>query len=251
MRSAPDPNDKWDQEELARLNAEPWQVELLDINPAYNSWGPGEDYMSTSGGGWAESKTQDTWSDFGPWGLDDLNELVNFHFEVKRENIQCPDCGGSGYAPEANQLAEDWYDFAKTGREWHDKIGQAEVDALWEAGRLYGFKEKPTPEQVNAMQNGRLLEGHDAINRHICIRARAESLGLTVSCPRCEGHGYVYTAPAAHVSLVLWFLHPRKGCSRGVEVKRIEREELPAVFAYLREAANRNAERFARIPQEV
>lgn len=246
MRHAPS-DDKWDQEELARLNAEPWQIELLRMNPDYNAWGPGEDYMSTTGGGWSKSAIHGTWEAFGPWELDDLNELVNFHFEVNRENVECPDCGRSGYTPVARQLAEDWYDFEKTGREWHDKIGRAEVDALWKAGRLkLDFKEKPTPEEVNTWQRGRCM-GHDAINRAICIRARAESMGEPVDCPKCEGHGYVYTTPAAHVSLVLWFLHPRKGCSRGVEIKRIERSELPAVFNYLREAARRNAERFSKI----
>ncbi len=63
-----------------------------------------------------------------------------------------------------------------------------------------------------------------------------------------EGSGYVHTAPAAHVSLTLWWLHPRKGCSRGIEITNIEQGDLPAVFAFLRQAAERNAERFSKIP---
>jgi hypothetical protein len=63
--------------------------------------------------------------------------------------------------------------------------------------------------------------------------------------------GYVYTEDTAHVNLVLWLLHPRKGCSRGVEIQRIQQEDLPEVFEYLRKAADRNAERFSKIPAGV
>ena len=45
MRSMP--SDDGDREELARLNAAPWQVECLSLNPSYPCWGPGEDHMST------------------------------------------------------------------------------------------------------------------------------------------------------------------------------------------------------------
>ena len=48
MRHAPT-DDKWDREALERLNAEPWMVELLDLNPGYCSWGPHEDYMMRHG----------------------------------------------------------------------------------------------------------------------------------------------------------------------------------------------------------
>jgi hypothetical protein len=43
---------------------------------------------------------------------------------------------------------------------------------------------------------------------------------------------------------MIWMLHPRKGCSRGVEVLEITESELPMVYAWLREAADRNAKRF-------
>ena len=50
--------------------------------------------------------------------------------------------------------------------------------------------------------------------------------------------------PTAHVNLVLWLIHPRKGAGRGVEVKGIKKEDLPAIKAFLAEAARRNADRF-------
>ena len=50
------------------------------------------------------------------------------------------------------------------------------------------------------------------------------------------------------MQLVLWMIHPRSGASRGVEIKNINKEDLLKVFEYLREAANRNANRFSHIP---
>ncbi|AWM37065.1 hypothetical protein GobsT_50240 [Gemmata obscuriglobus] len=144
---------------------------------------------------------------------------------------------------------------------WHDRITQDEVDALIEAGRLHDLtsdwsagsgwqKKEPlpaiTPEMVNARQ-GRGLDSHDGINRSILIRARLKRLGLPEYCPQCDGDGTVFTSDQPHLSLVLWVLHPRKGCSRGVEIKNIQRHELPVVRDWLTSAANRNADRFSKL----
>ncbi len=42
----------FDEDEAARLNAEPWQLALLKANPSYLGWGPHEDYMWKEGSGW-------------------------------------------------------------------------------------------------------------------------------------------------------------------------------------------------------
>jgi hypothetical protein len=138
----------------------------------------------------------------------------------------------------------------EAGEQWNDKITDDEVQALLDAGRLMDWTRNgktPTAEEVNAAQHRGGLSGHDAINRMILTRTRLERLGLPVTCNECEGHGYVYTAPAAHVSLTLWWLHPRKGCSRGIEIERVEESEIPAVLEFLRTAAKRNADRFANL----
>ena len=57
----------------------------------------------------------------------------------------------------------------------------------------------------------------------------------------------IYDEPEAKIALQLWFLHPRKGCSRGVYVKNIEESDVPNVIEYLKEAAKRNAERFSKL----
>lgn len=144
---------------------------------------------------------------------------------------------------------------------WNDKITEDEVEALCKSRRLdtHEWNEKkkkwerkspnPSAQEVNAAQNGKtsMVRGHDGINRGILVEARCKRLGVPLTCLQCKGTGYVYTAPKAHVNLVLWVLHPRKGASRGVEVKNISEADLPAIYAYLKEANTRSVRRFARV----
>lgn len=239
----------YDEDEAKKLNAQQWQIDLLKLNPSYLSWGPHEDYMWKEGGGWDSRIINSTWAEFGPWGLDELNEVVNFYFSVTRASDECKICGGDGYHPKAHGVVNTFYAHQNQhGEHWNDKITQDELDALVDAGRI---KNGETIEQVNNANRpgarGFGMMSHDAINRFILIEARCKRLGLPVHCDCCKGDGYVYTKPDAHVSLTLWVLHPRKGCSRGVEIESITQEDLPAVYAYLNEAGRRNAERFSAI----
>lgn len=117
----------------------------------------------------------------------------------------CTACDSSGYNPETNQISEDWYDFSGTGRRWCNNITQDEVDALVEHNRLYefvrewipgqGWVEKdppyhPTADEVNAWSRNGM--GHDAINRWVCVEARAKRLGVWGVCPACDGHGEIW-----------------------------------------------------------
>jgi hypothetical protein len=253
------PKDKYDQNELARLNAEPWMVEQLKLNPDYVSWGPHEDYMYKEKGakGWDAPVEYASWKGFS-WALDEMNECVNFYFQVTREFVDCDACDQTGYNPETKKISDDFYDFENTGRRWCEKITQDEVDALLEAGRLRTFrngsfhKDPLTAEFVNAA-NRSVGKGfdyfHDAINYGILIKTRATRLGVFGRCAKCDGHGRAFTAPAAHLQLVLWVLHPRKGCSRGVEIKQVDQDDLPSVYAWLRTADERNRERFSKLPR--
>lgn len=162
------------------------------------------------------------------------------------------------------EIAADFYDFGNTGRRWCDNITEDEVDALIAAGRIHGGYDReagvwkppsprPTAAEVNEVNRNSRYSGslklgpHDGINKMILIEARAKRLGVWGMCPTCNGNGYVYTAPAAHAELVLWWLHPRKGCSRGIQISLIEKEDLSDIFSFLKEAADRNAERFSRV----
>jgi hypothetical protein len=256
MRSKPE--DEYDHKELKKMRAEAWMMELLDLNPEYVYWGPHEDYMAKSNSGWESPLLVETWKEFG-WNLDDLNECVNFYFEIVRAKKPCAACGMTGCNSETRQISDDFYDFANTGRRWADNITEDELKALQDRGRLstYDTKEQrwiPLPvtvEQVNAAnrRGGQRSLGwdHDTINRGILIKARADRLGVYGLCTSCEGDGFCYTEPSAHVKLVLWMIHPRKGASRGVEIQLIDQDDLPNVFAWLKEAAKRNAERFAKV----
>ncbi len=245
MRLTPDSSDT---KEVQQLNAEPWMLELLALNPGYVHWGPHEDYMWKESNGWDGRVMLKRWSDM--WKLDELNECANFYFSVERASKNCDSCSGSGSNPATKLIADGFYAHSSpTGRGWDADITEDEVDALWGEGRLrHDFKDgKPTAAQVNARQSGHGFGVHDAINRWILVKARARREGVYGQCNTCDGRGYVFTAAFAVVTLTLWMLHPRKGCSRGVEVAKIERDELTEVFAWLREAAQRNADRFSLI----
>lgn len=263
---------KYDEDDAKKLNAEQWQLDLLKLNPSYCWWGNYEDYMSNDKGWRARHECQ---SIDDLWGLDELNEVVNFYFEVTRENHECPKCEGTTLNKETYQLEQDWYDFEETGRRWCSQLTEIEIEALVKAGRISDLLDyrvrynkeddswvkrneentdwikcekptMPTPEKVNAWNEGRGL-GHDSINRWICVRARAEHLGIYGHCD-CDD-GYIYDSNEAKVSLQLWMIHPRKGCSKGVYIKEVKKEDLPKVFKYLKEAEQRNADRFRAIKE--
>ena len=105
--------------------------------------------------------------------------------------------------------------------------------------------EYPTPEEVNEWNKTGI--GHDAINRSICVQARAEHLGTYGLCEHCHGEGSVYIEQKAKVALQLWVIHPRKGCSRGVYIEDIKQKELPSVIDFLKKAQERNTERFSKL----
>lgn len=263
MRSLPEYDS--DRADLARLNAAPWMVDALKMNPSYTYWGPHEDYMIAKDAGWRAPIFVPTWGEF-TIGLDELNEVVHFYFQVTRASENCEACDGSGHNPGTKQIADDFYDFAGTGRKWCAAITQDECDALVKGGRLNklagcewdpvaGKMTEPsravTAEQVNAANapgSAFMSDGHhDAINRWILVETRARRLGVFGDCPECEGHGSVFTEPVARLGLVLWLIHPRKGASRGVEVANLNETDVPTAVAFLREAAKRNADRFSKL----
>ena len=277
------PEEDYEKKELENLNAEKWMVDALKMNPDYNSWGNGEDYMETKKTGWNSAIEIESTNDL--FELDDLNELVNFHFEITRDSINCESCDGSGYNKATKILSDSWYSFDDTewirisadkrynNKAWEHHLTEIEIEALVKEGRLgtdiIGYSVRfnkennqwsrydnrewtlceqpkyPTPEAVNKWS----LEGfgHDSINRFICVEARAKHLGVYGHCNKCDGKGYIYTEPKAHLALQLWYLHPRKGASRGVLLNNVEENEFNKTIEYLQDAAKRNANRFSKL----
>jgi hypothetical protein len=238
------------------------------MNPDYCGWGPYEDHMSGAEKGWAGRQIVESWDAFGPWALDDLNECVNFYFYAQRDSEQCAACDGGGLNPATKHVADAFYRHScPVGMTpWNDAITQDEVQALVDAGRLMDFthdftpgdgwrrnpaRPVPTAAEVNEAQSkGGIGTGHDAINRWILVETRAKRLGVWGKCTKCEGDGRIFTTDDARLGLVLWMIHPRKGASRGVDVKNITHQQLDSVFAWLKQAADRNAARFARVGQQ-
>jgi hypothetical protein len=276
MRWSPTEDDR---EDIARLNAEPWQIALLALNPDFTNWGPDEDRNEDeieNEANWNTSLFFDTWAKFAAEFTkvpDDRNEIVNFYFEVLREGVDCTACDASGLSPRAKALEGAFYNDTHDHKRWGDKITLDEAQALVDHGRLASFVkgEWRRPDvvdtafvervnQANAPSCGcnhpgsshgdahrgmqRFELDHDAINRGILIETRCKRLGIEVSCNRCEGHGDVFTAKAAHVRLVLWMLHPGKGASRFVAIERLARGDQPAALALLAASADRNLARF-------
>lgn len=302
MRHSPEDED--DQKHLDQLNAEQWQVDLLKLNPDYCAWGIHEDYMiKPNSKGWDSPIEHDSWGSFDI-GLGDLNEVVNFYFELSRKAEDC-NCS-SGYHPDASWVADSFYrhsspfknesmssretkvllqsfsekiteshfadlgvasfpseetlskygsgfrEFCESMRDgdgrWSNKITEDEFEYLKEKGRS---REYSSYQECNDKEDIAGLGSHDGINRMFLIEKRLERFGIPETCTKCEGHAYVYTADIAHVNLNLWLLHPRKGCSRGVEIRNILENDLPSVFEFLRTARRRNESRFALIPGAV
>jgi len=103
------PRDKSDNKELARLNVEPWMLELLKLNPSYPHWGPHEDYMIVKkGSGWNSLSSQIPGRNLVSLSMLTM-KVVNFYFEVDREHKECPTCGGNGYHPDAHWVSESFY----------------------------------------------------------------------------------------------------------------------------------------------
>lgn len=245
-----------DSKEIKEIKAQPWQIELLKINPDYTAWGPYEDYMSGNEGSYDAAMKNTTWQSFKNLQLDDYNECVNFYFELTRKSENCS-CG-DGYHPDARHVVDSFYNHkAPNGIGWKDKITQDEYEALVEKGRIDYKNYRLPPEQrvlltleeVNAENAARGGMGHDFINQCILIETRLKRLGIEKDCQICNGKAYNYIEDFARVNLILWMIHPRKGASRGVEIKNIEQKNLPEVFAFLRQAAMRNAQRFSKIPE--
>lgn len=139
--------------ESQRLAPEPWMLEQLRLNPDYPHWGPHEDYMAKDGDSWNSRVICESWTKFGPWQLDDWNEVVHFYFSINRPARCCDNCGGKGRHPDAQWVTESWYShtspFTKPDeREFAARALMRSFGAKFEPGILGRGVEFPPPEVV-------------------------------------------------------------------------------------------------------
>lgn len=132
----------------------------------------------------------------------------------------CKACDSSGLNPATKEIADGWYGrdnprwtWVSDARRYNDNAWQYhlmpdEIAALVKAGRLKdlthtwsretGWVERPgaampTAEEVREWAVSTM--GHDAINRHICVKTRAKRLGVYGHCPVCNGDGEIWHSP--------------------------------------------------------
>lgn len=131
---------------------------------------------------------------------------------------KCKSCDQTGLNLATKDISDTWYSFDEqewlydsnnkryNNLAWSNHLTQLEVDALVDAGRLVDFTHdfvgndkgwveknpayRPNAEDVNLWSRKGM--GHDAINKSICVKARAESLGVYGVCEHCQGDGEIW-----------------------------------------------------------
>ncbi len=238
---------QFDQGRLAKLNPEPWMLEVLGLNPSYVHWGPHEDYMCNKNSQWGSPLFFKSWVDH-TIELDDLNEVVHYYFEVKRDTKDCT-CE-NGYSAYATRFKEEQPYYRKDvpkSRLPGERLTDEALQVLFERKRICTEGVNPSTKDLRqvALDRGNMLM--DSMSIHTLLDHECRKQGVPLTCSICDGDGRVYLETPAYLSLVYWLLHPRKGAGRGVEVNHIEREQLPEVYRFLSQAAERNAKRFEKV----
>ena len=142
---------------------------------------------------------------------------------------ECKFCEGSTLNEATKKISDDWYSFGNAewidvnsrkrynNLAWSNHLTDIEVDALMKSGRLgdiSGFNgwfdeeeqswfkfenggqvkcdkpKYPSAEEVNKWN--RESFGHDSLNQWICVKARANHLGVFGKCEHCNEEGYVF-----------------------------------------------------------
>jgi hypothetical protein len=128
---------------------------------------------------------------------------MEFIEDAQEIGSTCRSCRGTGY----NSATLELHDTFGGQEGWGHYLAQDEADALAEAGRLWELTHQYVPEsearwewkeprvrpsaaQVNGWS--RRGFGHDAVNRRLCVEARAMRLGTYGLCDTCGGSGEVF-----------------------------------------------------------
>lgn len=128
-----------------------------------------------------------------------INGMIWKGYANPYQGLECSACDGSGESPELKDLSDNWHAFKDKSRQWKHSITQDEVQALIDNGRLSeltnGGTHIPTAREVNKWSSLSVM-GHDAINKWICVKTRANRLGITeIECKYCKGEGVLWPDP--------------------------------------------------------
>jgi hypothetical protein len=189
-----------------------------------------------------------------------LNEV--WHGYLMPDDVRLPPCTAcdqTGYSPTARWLHDTFYDHnvrSDIGG-WRDKLVQADIDALVEAGRLRALVDRaPTEDnprthewvkvprtaaEVNAANGpgAAMLGGlgHDGINCHVLVDSRCERLGAPSRCDVCEGEGEVGTDEQKLAAEAWTEVEPPEGPGWQLWTTTTEGSPITPVFATASELA--------------
>lgn len=134
-------------------------------------------------------------------------------WEFARRNVQnSPEYYGYGteaIRKEALRLATMW------NAQWHQHLDADDIAALIDGNRLWDFTRVPRTEEdkLKPRWNGWLKENngyiptphevnmaaitspmlHDSSSAWVCVKAKAQRLGIELTCPKCGGEGSVWS----------------------------------------------------------
>lgn len=103
---------------------------------------------------------------------------------ARHQTERNPEYYGSGKYAIAAEATRLWL---LMRHQWNHHLIQADVDALLDGERLWDLTRnghRPTPDEVNAWSIRGM--GHDAINAHLCLKARCKREGVPYTCDSCE-----------------------------------------------------------------
>lgn len=204
-------------------------------NDSYNSWGNGQEYMSSGKGQWNSDIELESIDEM--WELDDLNECVNFYFRAEKKARKCSKCNGFGTTERAEEERNAIH-YNKNYLDYEDVVGLYEDEWL-----------KTKPKDLNDFRTNPEYRYFDidALRIHTIVKRRAERKGFEYLCPECQGNGHVEINKEYSLSLQLWIIHPRKSSSLGVLIHNIKEQDLPKVFELLNSARERFNNKFSKI----
>ena len=203
-----------DTDTIEQLKPEQWQLDVIATNNAYVGWGNGQDYMFEKDSGWSTSIRLAQTSELIT--LDDLNELINFYFLIDKNTVTCTTCDGLG----TSITYKVYLDLLQNNKDAYNTIYQ---------------------NYINKKQKNPWTSLSDL------VLFSCEENGFNPNCLACKGYGYSYEEAPARLQLQMWFIHPRKGASKGVLLENIKQEELATVFNYLKEARKRFICKFSKV----
>lgn len=191
----------------------------------------------------ATRQLSEDWYDFEKTGRRWCDKINDNEVEALIRHGRIPELAIPTTVKGREEIKASWYFFREDSNKWE---GWVDIDGERKRVELNPPTGYPSAVTVNTWGQNKGL-GHDAINRWICIEARAKSLGVYGQCEHCEGEGHIYDADCATLQLQLWVIHPRKGASQGVFIEEILESEIPEVLAFLTTARERNFSRFAKL----